>query len=245
MKNSKQPLNELDISTYYYAFMAGKLIAGGIALQIIRKVVKYFGSRYENIGEFFRVLRNPKKLKQAGVADDEMRTLYSNGGAAIVDLGKAFSKEVFNKVKAGKLTPEQAVEQLEGIIPESSKADWLKKFRTMHPSGGKVASSIAKATYSKVVGPAVTKEAMEAALSKVYGFEGLAKAKRAYEIYLDQYKSGKLVVPFKNKSTFPGIDEWTAAVGWKPKNPNIGLNDRLVQQKSAYRWHKLIWTLHH
>ena len=245
MKNSKQPLNELDIMTYVYAFGAGKLIAGGAALLIMRKIVKYFGSRYENIGEFFRVLRNPKKLKQAGVTDDEARALYSNGGEAIVGLGKAFSKEVFNKVKAGTITPEQAIKDLDGIIPDSSKDDWLKKFRTMHPAGGKVASTIVKATYGKVVGPAVTKDVMEKALSKVYGAEGLSKAKRAYEIYLDQYKSGKLVVPFKNKSVFPNIDDWTAATGWKPKNPNLGFNDKLMQKNSAYRWHKLIWTLHH
>jgi hypothetical protein len=245
MKNSKQPLNELDIMTYVYAFGAGKLIAGGAALLVMRKIVKYFGSRYENIGEFFRVLRNPKKLKQAKVTDDEMRGLYSNGGAALADLGLAFSKEVFNKVKAGKLTPEQAVKDLEGIIPDSSKAAWLKKFKALHPAGGKVASTIAKATYSKVVGPAVTKDVMQSALSKVYGLEGLSRTKRAYEIYLSQYNSGKLVVPFKNKSVFPNINDWTAATGWKPKNPNLGINDKLIKQQSAYRWHKLIWTLHH
>lgn len=244
MKNSKQPLNELDISTYLYAFTAGKLIAGGIAVGIIRKVVKYFGSRYQNIGEFFRILRNPKKLKQANVTDDEMRGLYSNGGAALADLGKAFSKEVFNKVKAGKITPEQAITELEGIIPDSSKDAWLKKFKTLHPTGGKVASSVLKATYTKVAGSPLGKSEVEKAAIKVYGLEGASKTPKLYSIYLNQLENGKLVIPFKNKATFPSIEEWTAATGWKPSNPNMGFNEKLMKQQSAYRWHKLIWTLY-
>jgi hypothetical protein len=37
MKNSKQSLNELDISTYLTLFTVGKLIAGGVALAVTSK----------------------------------------------------------------------------------------------------------------------------------------------------------------------------------------------------------------
>ena len=243
MKNSKQPLNELDITTYLYAFTAGKLIAGGIALGVVRKVVKYFGSRYQNVGEFFRFLRNPKKLKRAKVTDDEMRGLYSNGGAALVDLVKAFSKEVFNKVKAGKLTPEQAIKELEGIIPDSSKEAWLKKFKTIHPTGSKVASTSLKATYTKVVGSALPKdESFKQAVIKVYGLSG--NVDNAYKAYQNAVSSNKLAIPFKNKAVFPSREDWLLATGYQPKNPNLSLNQKLLQQNNAYKWHKLIWTLY-
>lgn len=242
MKNTKQPLNELDLSTYLYMFTAGKLIAGGVALAITRKVIKYFGSRYKNIGEFFRVLRNPKKLKQAGVTDDEMRGLYSNGGAALADLGKQFSKEIFNKVKAGKLTPEQAIAQLDGIIPDSAKDDWLKKFKTIHP-GGAAATSTLKVTYSKVAGSILPKdEAFKKAVIKTYGFEG--DVDRLYNSYKNAMASNKLAIPFKNKAVFPSKEEWLAATGYQPKNPTLSLNDKLMYQNNAYRWQKLIWNLY-
>jgi hypothetical protein len=242
MKNSKQPLNELDLSTYLYMFTAGKLIAGGVALAAARKVIKSFGTKYQNVGEFFRVLRNPKKLKQAGVTDDEMRGLYSNGGAALVDLGKQFSKEIFNKVKAGKLTPEEAVAQLDGIIPNSSKDDWLKKFKTIHPGSGAAASTL-KATYTKVVGSVLPKDvAFKEAVVKVYGLSGNVDG--AYRAYQNAMQSNKLAIPFKNKAVFPSKEDWLAATGYQPKNPNLGFNEKLLQQNNAYKWHKLIWTLY-
>jgi hypothetical protein len=242
MKNSKQPLNELDLSTYLYMFTAGKLIAGGVALAVARKVIKYFGTKYRNVGEFFRVLRNPKKLKQAGVTDDEMRGLYSNGGAALVDLGKQFSKEIFNKVKAGKLTPEEAVAQLDGIIPNSSKDDWLKKFKTIHPGSGAAASTL-KATYTKVVGSVLPKDvAFKEAVVKVYGLSGNVDG--AYRAYQNAMQSNKLAIPFKNKAVFPSKEDWLLATGYQPKNPNLGFNEKLLQQNNAYKWHKLIWTLY-
>jgi len=244
MSNSKQSLNELNPLEYAAVISIGGLAIKGIAAVIARKLAKKYGV-LERGKTLLSYMWNRNKLKAAGVTDNEMGALYANGGAAIVDLGKQFTKEVFEKVKAGKITPEQAINDLDGIIPESARQDWLKKFKTIAPAGAKAGSSILKATYSKIVGPAVTKDVMEAALTKVYGAEGLAKAKRAYQVYLDQYNAGKLVVPFKNKSVFPNIDDWTAATGWKPKNPNLGFNDKLMQQKSAYRWHKLIWTLHH
>lgn len=243
MKNSKQPLNELDLSTYLAMFTAGKLIAGGVALAVTRKIIKYFGSKFKNTKEFFSILRNPKKLKQAGVTDDEMRALYSNGGEAIVELNKRFSQEIFNKVKAGKLTPEQAVNELTGIIPDSAKQDWLKKFKTMSPLGSKAGASTLKVTYSKVAGSILPKdEAFKKAVIKTYGLEG--DVDRLYNSYKNAMASNKLAIPFKNKSVFPSKEEWLAATGYQPKNPTLSFNDKLMHQNNAYRWQKLIWALY-
>jgi hypothetical protein len=246
MKSSKQPLNELDLSTYMYLFGAGKAIAwaaGGVgAAAAIRKVIKAFGTRYKSGKGFFGLLRDPKKLKQAGVSPDEMRALYANGGEALVNLGKEFSKEVFEKVKAGKITPEQAINDLDGIIPESAKQAWLKKFKTIHPGSGAAASTL-KATYTKVVGSVLPKdEAFKQAVIKVYGLGGNVDG--AYRAYQNAMQSNKLAIPFKNKAVFPSKEDWLAATGYQPKNPNLGFNEKLLQQNNAYKWHKLIWTLY-
>lgn len=245
MKNSKQTLNEIDISTVFWIWTGVKLVAGGVALVIIRKVMKRWGSRYKNIGEFFKVLRNPKKLKEANVSDDEMRALYSNGGEALTELGSVFGKEVLKKVAAGKLTPDVAIKQLEGIILKGDTDAWLKKLNVLYSGSGKVASTASKGIYTKIIGSALSKSEIKDAATKVYGVvDGPAKSDYLYKLYLDQLKSGKLAIPFKNKSTFPSIDEWTAITGWTPKNPNLGFNDRLIKQKNIYNWHKFIWTLY-
>ena len=243
MKNSKQPLNELDVSTYLYAFTAGKLIAGGVAIAVARKVIKYFGSRWDNIGEFFKTLRNPGKLRKAKVTDKEMRELYANNGKALVELGSKFSKEVFEKVKAGKITPEQAINDLDGIIPESAKQDLLKKFKTVAPQGAKVGASTLKVTYTKVAGSALPKdEAFKKAVVKVYGLSGNVDG--AYRAYQNAMQSNKLAIPFKNKAVFPSKEDWLLATGYQPKNPNLGLNDKLIAQTNAYNWQKFIWALY-
>lgn len=239
MKTTKKSLNEIDPLVYGAVATIGGFAITGLGAVITKKLVKKYGP-YKTAKDLIVSMWNRRKLKSANVTDAEMRALYANGGAAIVDLGTQFSKQVFKKVKSGKITPEQAIDQLDGIIPDSQKAAWLKRFETIYPG----ASSAAKATYTKVIGSPLAKSEIEKAATKVYGLEGASRANRLYDIYINQLESGKLVVPFKTKSTFPSLEEWTTATGWKPSNPNIGFNEKLEKQQSAYRWHKFIWTLY-
>jgi hypothetical protein len=243
MKNSKQPLNELDVSTYLYTFAAGSLIAGGVGIAVARKVITYFGSRWDNIGEFFKTLRNPGKLRKAKVTDKEMRELYANNGKALVELGSKFSAETFDQVKAGKITPEQAIKNLDGIIPESAKQDLLKKFKTVAPQGAKVGASTLKVTYTKVAGSALPKdEAFKKAVYKIYGLDGNVDG--AYRAYQNAMDSNNLFVLFKNQAVFPNKEQWLAATKYQPKKPNLSWHDKLLKENDAYNWHKLIWTIY-
>jgi len=242
MKNSKQSLNELDISTYLTLFTVGKLIAGGVAWEVTRKVIKYFGSSYKNTKAFFSILRNPKKLKQAGVTDDEARALYANRGAAIVDLGKQLSKEVFKKVKSGKITPEQAIKDLDGIIPESAKQDWLKKFKSISPKGTRAATTPLKSTWTKAIGNLLPLDnEFKAAARSTYGLN--ADVNKLYGMYETAFNSGKLGITFKTKAVFPTKQEWLAKTGYSSK-PNLSINDNAKREQNTYNWQKFIWTLY-
>jgi hypothetical protein len=243
MKNSKQPLQELDLSTYLAIGTAGKLIYGGVALVITRKVIKFFGSKIQNGKDFWSILRDPRKLFRAGVTDDEARALYANKGAALVDLGRQFSKDVYKKVKEGKITPEEAVNQLDGIIPDSDKQAWLTKFKAMSP--GKTAASTIKPAvkYTKVSGSLLPMDdKFKQAVIKTFGPE--ANIGKLYTSYRGAFESNSLAIPFKNKSVFPSKQEWLEATGYKPKNAVISLNDKLIAQTNAYNWQKFIWTLY-
>jgi hypothetical protein len=177
------------------------------------------------------------------VTDKEMRELYANNGKALVELGSKFSAETFDQVKAGKITPEQAIKNLDGIIPESAKQDLLKKFKTVAPQGAKVGASTLKVTYTKVAGSVLPKdEAFKKAVQEIYGVNGnVDGAYRAYENAMD---SNNLFVLFKNKAVFPNKEQWLAATKYQPKKPNLSFNERLVKENDAYKWHKLIWTLY-
>jgi hypothetical protein len=247
MKNSKQSLNELDISTYFFAIGGEELITGGLAMLIIRKVTKFFGSKFKNAGEFFRFLRNPFKLKQAGVTDDEINKLYANKGAVIVDIAEQFNKELIKKVANGNMTPEQAMAQLEGLIPDSQKAVWLKKLKALYPgsktAGASAASNTVKNIYTKVAGSILPKDAsFKQAVLNAYGSTN--KIDELYTAYERAFTSGKLAIPFKGESRFPSKQEWLDVTGWKPQNVNIGLNDKLIAQNNAYNWQKFIWALY-
>jgi hypothetical protein len=243
MKNSKQPLQELDLSTYLAIGTAGKLIYGGVALVVTRKVIKFFGSKIQNGKDFWSILRDPRKLFRAGVTDDEARALYANKGAALVDLGRQFSKDVYKKVKEGKITPEEAVNQLDGIIPDSDKQTWLRKFKDMAP--GKAAASTIKPVvkYTKVVGSKLPPDAkFQQAVIKSYGHG--ADVSKLYLAYQKALDSNKLAIPFKNRSVFPSKQEWLEATGYRPKNAVMSLNDKIMAEIAAYNWHKFIWTLY-
>lgn len=240
MKNTKKSLNELNPIEYGAVAVVGGYAIKGIAAVIAAKLMKKYGV-FKTAKQFFSNIWNRIKLKQAGVTDNETRALYANGGAAIVDLGRQFSEEVFKKVKAGKLTPQQAVDQLDGIIPDSSKDIWLKRFETIYSGSRGTAKSAVK--YTKIAGSILPKDTkFEKAVARAYGSTN--KVDELYATYQRAFNSGKLAIPFKEKAVFPSKQEWLDLTGWKPQNANIGLNDKLIAQNNAYNWQKFIWALY-